>query len=462
MTIFSPPISLTHGNIKARSAKLKSMLTVFNESLWGDEGFSAILSMKSISEIIKVAANDTYPPLYNITEHLVFKYFGTSELAIRGLSFFYFLIAVFFTYLIGSYLFNKKTGLLAAVLTFLNPFFFIYAFEGRMYSILAAGVAASIYFFLKRTWIPYIIASAAAMYSHHFAAFAILVQVVWAFFELISGKGKLFIKRLKAFVAVGVIYLPWIIPLYKQVTRVGEGFWLSTPTFTDFYNLIFDYLARGNRKVLAIPALVFVSTLVILRHWNQKREQSAFLLIWFILPIATVWGISQYFQSIFFNRYLIATIPAAMLIIASVPRRFSHSLQIILIGIFAFISWQYYSHPAKPPFRDLAAYVMQSRRGDDYIINADPGRHKLWESKYYGIPAPIYVPNGQDLPFFVGTALMGSEDIVSSLPTPKRNNPFRIGTIATTDFESLSLAGYTESETKTFGDLKFTWYEKSN
>ena len=29
------------------------MLTRFNESIWGDEGFSAILSMKSLPEIIK-------------------------------------------------------------------------------------------------------------------------------------------------------------------------------------------------------------------------------------------------------------------------------------------------------------------------------------------------------------------------------------------------------------------------
>ncbi|OGM55669.1 hypothetical protein A3F62_02500 [Candidatus Woesebacteria bacterium RIFCSPHIGHO2_12_FULL_44_11] len=438
------------------------MLTVLTESLWGDEGFSAILSMKSIPEIIKISAADTYPPLYNITEHLVFKFFGTGEVAIRGLSFFYYLVAVLFTFLIGSYLFNKKTGFLAAVLTFFNPFFMIYAFEGRMYSILAAGVTASMYFFIRKAWIPYIIATAFAMYSHHFAAFAIAVQVLWSVYELIKGQGGLFVKRLKAFVAVGVLYLPWVIPLYRQVTRVSEGFWLTIPTVADLYNLVFDYLARGNGKFLAIPALVFALTLVLLRRWNEKKEKSVFLLAWFVVPIVTVWAVSQFFQSIFFNRYLIATIPAAMLILASIPRKFAQVPQIILVGLFAFISWHYFTRPAKPPFNQLAAYVSESRRGDDYVINADPGRHKLWESKYYGIPAPIYVPDGSDLPFFVGTALMREGDIINTLPVPRRNNPFRIGAIATTDFEPLELVGYTESETKVFGDLKFTWYEKAN
>ena len=109
----------------------------FTTSIWGDEGFSAILSMKSLPEIIQVISRDTSPPLWNITEWFAFQLFGTSEIVIRSLAFLYFLAAIFFTYKIGKLLWNKKTGILAAILTFLNPFFFIYAFEGRMYSIMS-------------------------------------------------------------------------------------------------------------------------------------------------------------------------------------------------------------------------------------------------------------------------------------------------------------------------------------
>src|SRR3989344_3884318 len=125
------------------------MENVSNQSIWGDEGFSAILSMKSLPEIIKIISRDTSPPLWNIFEHLVFQTLGTDEIYIRGLAFTFFLGAVFFTYKIGSFLFNKRTGFLAAILTFLNPFFFSYAFEGRMYSIMAFGVAGSMYYFIR-------------------------------------------------------------------------------------------------------------------------------------------------------------------------------------------------------------------------------------------------------------------------------------------------------------------------
>src|SRR3989344_5616520 len=163
------------------------METVFNQSIWGDEAFSAILSMKSLPEIIKTIINDTSPPLWNISEWLVFNTLGTAEVYIRGLAFFYFLVAIFFVFKIGSLLCDKKTGVISAVLTFLNPFFFIYAFEGRMYSILVAGVTASMYFFLKilntknlklktSDKVGYVLATLWAMYSHHFAIFAVFLQ----------------------------------------------------------------------------------------------------------------------------------------------------------------------------------------------------------------------------------------------------------------------------------------------
>src|SRR4030043_2253940 len=144
----------------------------FTASLWGDEAFSAILSQKSIPQIIAIIARDTSPPLYNICEHLLFRFFGSSEIAIRALSFAFFILAIFFVYKIGENLWSRKTGAIAAILTFFNPFFFTYAFEGGMYSLLALTVTSSFYFFLSRRWKLYVLTTAAALYTHHFAVFA--------------------------------------------------------------------------------------------------------------------------------------------------------------------------------------------------------------------------------------------------------------------------------------------------
>jgi mannosyltransferase len=433
------------------------MLNQFNVSLWGDEAFSAILSMKSIPEIIKIISRDTSPPLYNLTEHLWFGIFGTSEVAIRALSFLYFLLAVLFVYKIGKFLWGRRTGAFAAALTFFNPFFFTYAFEGRMYSILAFTVAASMYFFITRRWIYYALATAAALYSHHFAVFAILVQGIWFLKEYFFGKKKIALMIFKSFVLIGILYLPWTPALYNQTKMVGGGFWLGTPNLTDLRNLIYKYLAEGIAHPLSQIGLYLAFAVLALRNWSKDIEKSLFALGWFLIPIGAAWFISQKFSSIFFDRYLLYVIPAAMLILASNLRKISVPFLVGIIACFLVIDFFYFTHPTKRPFGQLATYVKQVQRGDDYLINWNSAAHHLWESKYYQIPAPIYLNEGETLPYYVGTALMEEGDIVYKLPAKL----YRLGVVTSGPVEEVSLPGYTKLEEKVFGPLNFIWYQKA-
>lgn len=419
------------------------MLNVFNQSLWGDEAFSAILSIKSVPQIISTIMRDTSPPLFNLTEHFWFKVFGTGEIAIRALVFLYFLIAVFFVYKIGETLWDRKTGLIAAVLTLLNPFVFSYGFEGRMYSLLLATVTASMYFFIAKKWAGYIIATALALYTHHFAVFAIFVQGLWFLKELFWGEKKIAFSIFKSFLAIGILYLPWLYPLYKQVTMFKEGFWLGTPTLEDLGELIFKYL---NISLI----------LLALRKWNKNLDKSILLVLWFLVPVLTTWLLSQKITSIFYDRYLLYTIPAAMLLAASEMRFISKIILLIVAIVFVSADYVYFTHPMKRPFRELAAYVKEVKKGDDYLINWNSAAHHIWEAKYYGIPAPLYLPEGIKLPFYVGTALMTPEDTTSTLP--KKIN--RVGVITSGPVEEIALPGYVKSDEKDFGSLKFLWYSR--
>ena len=442
----------------------------FTVSLWGDEAFSAVLSMKSIPEIIKIITRDTSPPLYNITEHIWFQIFGTSEVAIRSLSSLYFLVAVFFVYKIGAFLWDKKTGILAALLTFLNPFFFAYAFEGRMYSILAAGVCASMYFFIKiifakeskpniKDLIGYVLGTSWMLYSHHFSIFALFVQGPWFLKEFMFGKRNVAISIFKSIVAIVILYSPWVIPLYKQTRMVGGGFWLGTPNLKDLGDLFLKKYLN-----VSLVALAF-------RRWTKDREKSFFLISWFFVPILITWLVSQKFQSIFFDRYLLYTIPGAMILAASQGKRLASTVVLVIV-IASFLSADiyYFTHPIKRPFRDLANYVKETKKEEDYLINWNAGAHHLWESKYYKIPAPLYIPGEGKLPFFVGTALMGQGDVINDLPDvlPQTDKKVgRIGVITSGNVDDVNLVGYTKHEVKVFGptsslgsDIKFIWYKR--
>ncbi|MBU0569908.1 glycosyltransferase family 39 protein [Patescibacteria group bacterium] len=452
------------------------MQTVFNQSIWGDEGFSAILSMKSLPEIIKIIATDTSPPLWNIAEYIAFQIFGTGEVVIRSLALIFFLGAIFFTYKIGALLWNKKTGILAALLTFLNPFFFTYAFEGRMYSIMALGVVASMYFFLKITrskkaskadLIGYVIGTLWAMYSHHFAIFTVFVQGLWFLYELIRGnkqslrlhQKKVAVQIFKGFVFVGIGYLPWLVPLYNQTKMVGGGFWLGTPTAKDLAKLFGEYIAVGIKHKFAFPALYVALMTFLFRDWRKKIKDTLFLASWFLGPILITWIVSQFFQSIFFNRYLLYAIPGAMLILASNKRKMSCVLISVLVILFAVIDFHYFTNPVKRPFRELSFYVKQTMQEGDFLINWNAGSHHLWETKYYDIPAPIYIsPDGGDLPYFVGTALMEEADVVREIP----EGTLRVGIVTSGSLDEIDLPGYTEGERKQLRDLNFVWYLQTN
>ncbi len=443
----------------------------FTAPLWGDEAFSAILSMKSIPQIIEIIRRDTSPPLYNITEHLAFRLFGVSEITIRGLSFFYYLLTIVFVFLIAKLIWDKKTAILASLLTFFNPFFFIYAFEGRMYAIMALGVAGSMYFFLKLlfaakktnkapkgTILGYILATSWALYSHHFAIFIVFIQGFWWLFELITKNFKFIKWQLIAFLGTGILYIPWLLPLYEQTQMVGGGFWLGKPTLTDLRTLIYEYIATGIKHPLADYALYLSLTALLIRRWDKNIKISLILATWFLGPIIMTFTISQFFQPVFYNRYLLYTIPAWGLLIAGARRKVISFIIIAgILSLFIRIDWHYFNNPTKLPFNQLAQFVIESKRNDDTLINWSAGSHHLWESKFYGIPAPIYVKEGGgELPFFVGTALMEETDVIKTLP-----DEGRIGVITSGPVEEVAITGYTEIESKSFGNLKFIWLEKN-
>ena len=428
---------------------------------------TSAVSLVEVPDIIKIISHDTSPPLWNIFEWFVFNTLGTSEIYIRGLAFFFFLITVFFTYKIGSFLWGRNTGILAALLTALNPFFFTYAFEGRMYSIMSAGVAGSMYFFIrlmhtqkrvsKRHLLGYILMTLWAIYSHHFAMFTLAIQGLWFLYFLIR-RQKNALGMFIGFACVGLGYLPWLQPLYGQLMMVKGGFWLGKPNLVDLIALILEYLAFGIKHYLAFPALVFVSIALLFRRWRRDVKYSLFLATWFLGPILLAFIVSLVFQSVFFNRYLLYTIPAAMLLVASNARRFGVVIISLALVLFAIIDITYFTHPTKLPFPTLAKYLQSSQMPGDFLINWNSnGTHHLWETKYYGLDAPIYIEGQGELPYFIGTALMEKSDLVQKIP----NDTKRVGVVTTGAVEEIKIPGYTESVLKNFDGLKFVWFTPS-
>ncbi|OGD71273.1 hypothetical protein A3D09_01730 [Candidatus Collierbacteria bacterium RIFCSPHIGHO2_02_FULL_49_10] len=128
---------------------------------------------------------------------------------------------------------------------------------------------------------------------------------------------------------------------------------------------------------------------------------------------------------------------------------------LILLLLYGYASWNVFTRPTKRPFREFAAFVKTEIKPGDFLVNWNGGAHHIWETKYYGIPAPIYTPNGP-LPLYVGTAQMTAEDTIDKLP----DRP-RIGLIASEDPKEILLPGYKMTFVKQFGELRFVWWTKT-
>ncbi len=430
----------------------------FTASLWGDEGFAAVLAQKPVMEMIKTVARDTSPPLYYICLHAWMKVFGTSEVSIRVLSFLFFLGLCFVVFLIARHLFDEKTGILTGALTFLNPFLFYYGFEGRMYSILALTSTLSIYFYLKKRWGAWVLATTAALYSHHFALLVVFVEGIWTLVDFLKKKKYSWKKIWGTFwpyLAVFALYIPWFYPLYYQTRLVESGFWLGKPGIKEVLALLISFLGGPVKTGVMGWILGIFVVLFVIRRWRKDRKD-LFLLSWVGIPIVVIFLISQIGSSIFFDRYMLALIPPLLILAVSSRRKLiSLGLVLVLMLLLVRIDYNYFLSPKKRPFRELADYVKAQAGPEVGLMNFNARAHHLWESKYYGLEAPLFVPEGK-LPFFVGTALMGEGDVIKDVPQKEK-----VGVITSGSIEEVGLGNYTLEEAVPFGELKVLWFLKN-
>lgn len=424
----------------------------FTASLWGDEAWAATLAVKPILKIIQIVARDTSPPLYYLCLHTWMKIFGTGEIAIRSLSFLFFLGTCLTVFFIGKHIWDKKTGILAALLALTNPFLFIYGFEGRMYALLLLTSTISVYFFLKKNRLGFILTTTAALYTHHFSIFVVFWEGIWRLRENWGRPAKEIIRGLTDFLIIALLYLPWLYPLYYQTSLVASGFWLGKPTVPILIGTIRKFLVGPEEENIRYLAYLVIILALILRQWLKDKRNSLFLVGWFLSPLILTFLVSQFFQPIFYDRYMLMAIPASSLLIASLRRKPSLVFILLIIFLLGIVNYNYFLRPTKRPFRDLASYVKQEA-SDLTLINYNAAAHHLWESKYYDLEAPIYAP--QALPFYTGTALMEKRDAISKLPDKEK-----IGAISSASPQEVKIQGFKLEKAKQFDSLWFLWLKR--
>ncbi len=231
------------------------------QSFWYDEGNSARIAERSLQLIVEGAAGDIHPPFYYVLLHYWRAAFGESEAALRALSAACGVLLVLFTGLIARSMFDRRTGLIAAVLMAVSPFAVYYSQEARMYMLLALEAGVSTWALVALVALErqdargktsplasclllaacYTLATAAGLYTQYAYPFVMVAQglcvLVWFFAARQPGTAKL--KAILAYAAMNLaaiaLFLPWLPTAIHQVTG-----WAVAPQTVDLRAAILD------------------------------------------------------------------------------------------------------------------------------------------------------------------------------------------------------------------------------
>lgn len=241
---------------------LLNFIRIFDESFWGDEGFSIRLAKMGFSEMINATAKDVHPPLYYMLAQLLYKIFGNEGFAYHLSSIIPYAIIMIIACTYVKRNFGFICALILITMSSLTNSALTYNVEVRMYALGALFVLIAflaLYEIIKHNhfnhWIIFVLSSLGAAYTHYYAL--ISVAFFYLVMLLLSYSKKDYRKTTTLACLITIIaYLPWLIILLKAFERTAKNWWLKDiPSISNCLKFIFSY--NWLSAIFVIFTLIF-------------------------------------------------------------------------------------------------------------------------------------------------------------------------------------------------------------
>ncbi|RLD04464.1 MAG: hypothetical protein DRI32_05605 [Chloroflexi bacterium] len=387
------------------------IMGISTRPIWYDEAFSILFARKGVGAMLLgtltptgAGTADIHPLGYYSLLWGWMNIFGESLIATRLLSVLAGIGIVILAYKIGTYLFSKNLGLLAAFFVGLAPFQIHYAQEIRMYAFLGFWLLLALYAFLKgikdsdwRWGIVFSLSATLAQYTHNLAVFFLVplaltpifmrkTNMIWAVMKY--GSLSLF------------LYLPWLIHLPAQLDKVQGGYWVTKPGIERLITLLLSYVTNlplpdnwllPALLVTFLPiSLALWQTFLVLRQKKSRAWRGAWLLYLSFTPPFALFIVSQWIP-VFIERALMPSgaIFCIWLAWALFETKMPHPVQGILTG-FLLISagmgiYQHLNYAGFPyaPYQEMTESLDSRQQFGDIIVHSN---------KLTALPAIYYAP----------------------------------------------------------------------
>jgi hypothetical protein len=291
--------------------------------------------------------------------------FGDTEVATHALSLCFALASIPVAYFAGRSVFDRRTGLVAAIIVATVPYLTYYAQETRMYAFESFLSIVSVWAYVngvlrgRHRWLFLLVPSLALqVYGHNWALFfcgaAALATVLYAR------------DQLKAFAlataAVAILYLPWLPTLLSQAKHTGAP-WSTKPSFHELFTASGAVLG-GDAPFIAVVVAAAAGLAV---HPGRVERAlgvlvgATVLLAWLSSQISPAWT-TRYFAVVFG--------PVVLLAAAAVVR--GRRVGMVALVAMLFIWWGFNVRNEKENAKQLASQLAPSLRRGELVISTHP------------------------------------------------------------------------------------------
>jgi 4-amino-4-deoxy-L-arabinose transferase-like glycosyltransferase len=380
--------------------------------IWVDEAISIHQAHMSLSGMLhNLRATDNHPPLYFLILWGTVRVLGSGDLAVHIPTIIAGTLLIPAVYVTGQELFDRRTGVLAAVFTAFGPLLIWYSQEARPYAFLMLFATLALWAQMKvlrdgrlRYWVAYGALTIALIYTHYFSVIPIAIQQV-AFAAVIWHRSKRGepVKQLVThywvtWIAIAVAIAPLAAYAHQQfandvLTGQGTGAPSAGATSTgvsqtghpDIYALLANFVwalwgYHANSTMLAIGALWPLLMLLALALLGRGRSpESMLVLALAVVPPLVLMAIGFKDRFLFEVRYFSGAVPMLMLLAArTVVTSSARRLPVALVTVALLASFVAgigdeqlaKSNPRDYDFRAALQTVHRNARSGDTLLYA--------------------------------------------------------------------------------------------
>jgi hypothetical protein len=387
--------------------------------LWFDEIYTLWIARLPVGELLARVAGDIHPPLHYLLVHAWRLLGGEGDLWIRSLSVATGVATVAVLVGAGRDLFSRRVGWFAAALLALHRSHIAFSGESRSFALLFLLLTLALWMAWRwiehgrpRDGVLYVLAAAAALYTHYLSGFVLAFIGAWGLLALVR-KPRRLAAWIGLHVGVAVLFAPQLPTLLIQAQRLRADHWVKDPNAGTLTNFV-RQLSFG--AVWLIPVMLGLA-LVPLSRVPQRRAAS---LVWSmsLVPVVVLWAASMAGAGLFLERYMGFALPSFCLLvaagIAAIPARPARRTVALLLFALAARSTFLREPQQEAIALDNAADWMRVHVAPgDTVVHADA--HSLVFARHYLDDAGRHVllATTRALPYYEGNLIIPDEWRVS-------------------------------------------------